>query len=228
MTDAAYCLKQTERERKNLARMSRYKKNGSKTNYVRLPQTYMTEKEICKMHGEIVTVSFGKRYTKEEFLKFDDNMRRLYIKNLIDKYNPRRKDIANMLGLSYGGFVHMCHDLFPVNPFKNEGKGAKPTREWLDFASGKLDVPKPVEDFAPPAEVVIEKKPPLSDAAIKDMEKVVVKGEDVTQLDNLRVRFKGKIAMAFEKVYNMVDADKDYIINIELYRPASAEEMLPF
>lgn len=228
MTDAAYCLRQTERERKSLARMSRYKKSGSKTNYVRLPQTYMTEKEICKMHGEIVTVSFGKRYTKEEFLKFDDNMRRLYIQNLIDKYNARRKDIANMLGLSYGGFVHMCHDLFPANPFKNEGKGAKPTREWLDFASGKLDEPKPVEDFAPPAEVIIKKKQPLSDDAIKDMEKAAVKSDDAVTLDNLRVRFNGKIAMAFEKVYNMVDSSKDYIINIELYRPTSAEDMLPF
>lgn len=171
------------------------------------------------MHGEIVTVSFGKRYSKEEFLKFDNEMRRLYIQNLIDKYNPRRKDIAKMLGLSYGGFVHMCHDLFPVNPFKNEGKGAKPTKDWLDFASGKLDEPKPVEDFLPPAEVVIEKKPPLSDDAVKDMEKAAVKVNDVTMLEHLSVRFNGKIAMAFEKVFNMVDADKDYVINIELYQP---------
>ena len=228
MTDAAYCFSQDERDRKSLARQSRYKKNGSRTNYVRLPQTYMTEREIRKMHGEIVTVSFGKRYTKEEFLKFDNEMRKLYIQNLIDKYNPRRKDIAKMLGLSYGGFVHMCRDLFPANPFKNEGKGAKPTREWLDFASGKLEEPKPVEDFAPPAEVVIEKKPPLSDDAVKDMEKAAVRNDNTVMLDNLRVRFSGKIAMAFEKVYNMVDADKNYIINIELYRPASAEDMLPF
>ncbi len=60
------------------------------------------------------------------------------------------------------------------------------------------------------------------------MEKAAVKSDDAVMLDNLRVRFTGKIAMAFEKVYNMVDADKDYIINIELYRPASAEDMLPF
>lgn len=219
MTDAAYCFSQDERARKSLARQSRYKKNGSRTNYVRLPQTYMTEKEIRKMHGEIVTVSFGKRYTKEEFLKFDDDMRRLYIQNLIDKYNARRKDIANMLGLSYGGFAHMCQKLFPSNPFKNEGKGAKPTREWLDFASGKLEEPKPVEDFLPPPEVIIKKKPPLSDDAIKDMEKAAVKVNDATVLEHLSVRLNGKIAMAFEKVFNMVDADKDYVINIELYQP---------
>lgn len=228
MTDAAYCFLQDERARKSLARQSRYKKNGSRTNYVRLPQTYMTEREIRKMHGEIVTVSFGKRYSKEEFLKFDDNMRRLYIQNLIDKYNPRRKDIAKMLGLSYGGFAHMCQKLFPSNPFKNEGKGAKPTREWLDFASGKLDEPKPVEDFLPPPEVIIEKKPPLSDDAIKDMEKAAVKDNDPVTLEHLEVRFSGKIAMAFEKVYGMVDADKDYVINISLYQAKETPTCLPF
>ena len=221
MTDAAYCLRQTERERKALARMSRYKKSGSKTNYVRLPQTYMTEKEIRKMHGEIVTVSFGKRYTKEEFLKFDNEMRRLYIQNLIDRYNPRRKDVADMLGLSYGGFVHMCHDLFPSNPFKNEGKGAKPTRDWLDFVSGKLDEPKPVDDFvAAPPEVIIEKTPPKVDDAVKD--------SDPVTLEHLEVRFSGKIAMAFEKVYNMVDADKDYVISISLYQAKETPNCLPF
>lgn len=228
MTDAAYCFSQDERDRKSLARMSRYKKNGSRTNYVRLPQTYMTEKEIRKMHGEIVTVSFGKRYTKEEFLKFDNEMRKLYIQNLIDKYNPRRKDVANMLGMSYGSFVHMCHKLFPSNPFKNEGKGAKPTREWLDFASGKLDEPKPVEDFLPPPEVIIEKKPPLSDAAIKDMEKAAVKDDDPVTLEHLEVRFSGKIAMAFEKVYGMVDADRDYVINISLYEAKETPTCVPF
>lgn len=226
MTDAAYCLRETEKERKRLARMSRYKKSGSRTNYVRLPQTYMTEKEINKMHGEIVTVSFGRRYTKEEFLKFDNEMRKLYIQNLIDKYNARRKDIASMLGLSYGGFVHMCHDLFPVNPFKNEGKGAKPTKDWLDFASGKLDEPKPLEDFAPPAEIIIEKKPPVADDTVKDMEKVKV--NEAAMLEHLSVRFNGKIAMAFEKVYNMVDPGKEYIINIELYQATETPTCLPF
>lgn len=220
MTDAAYCLRQTEKERKSLARQSRYKKSGKRTNYVRLPQTYMTEKEIRKMHGEIVTISFGRRYSKEEFLRFDNDMRKLYIQNLIDKYNPRRKDVAEMLGLSYGGFVHMCHELFPVNPFKNEGKGAKPTREWLDFVSGKLDEPKPVEDFLPPAEVIIEKKPPVTDDVVKD--------NDPVTLEHLEVRFSGKIAMAFEKVYNMVDADKDYVINISLYQAKETPTCLPF
>lgn len=228
MTDAAYCFSQDERARKSLARQSRYKKNGSRTNYVRLPQTYMTEKEIRKMHGEIVTVSFGKRYTKEEFLKFDDDMRRLYIQNLIDKYNARRKDIANMLGLSYGGFAHMCQKLFPSNPFKNEGKGAKPTMEWLDFidptsarAREEYDMTHPVDDF-------VAAPPPLSDAAIKDMEKAAVKDNGPVTLEHLEVRFSGKIAMAFEKVYGMVDAGKDYVINISLYEAKETPTCLPF
>ena len=226
MTDAAYCFSQDERDRKSLARQSRYKKNGSRTNYVRLPQTYMTEKEIRKMHGEIVTVSFGKRYSKEEFLKFDDDMRRLYIQNLIDKYNARRKDIANMLGLSYGGFVHMCRDLFPANPFKNEGKGAKPTREWLDFASGKLDEPKPIEDFAPPTEVIIEKKHEPTPKPLKKKEPAI-DGNNLV-LESYRVRYSGNIVLACADILKMLRHDKDYVINIEVYPAAETPTTLPF
>ena len=226
MTDAAYCFSQDERERKSLAQQSRHKKNGSRTHYVRLPQTYMTEREIRKMHGEIVTVSFGKRYTKEEFLKFDNDMRRLYIQNLIDKYNARRKDIANMLGLSYGGFVHMCHELFPTNPFKNEGKGAKPTREWLDFASGKLDEPKPVEDFAPPAEVIIEKKPePTLEPPKKKAPAIDASN---LKLKSYSVRYTGNIVLACADVLKALKHDEDYIINIDIYPVSEVPEVLPF
>lgn len=226
MTDAAYCFSQDERDRKSLARQSRYKKNGSRTNYVRLPQTYMTEREIRKMHGEIVTVSFGKRYTREEFLKFDSEMRKLYIQNLIDKYNPRRKDVAEMLGLSYGGFVHMCHDLFPRNPFKNEGKGAKPTREWLDFTSGKLDEPKPIEDFAPPAEVIIEKKPEPTPKPLKKKEPAI-DGDNLV-LESYRVRYSGNIVLACADILKVLPHDKDYVINIEAYPTMETSTTLPF
>lgn len=226
MTDAAYCFSQDERDRKSLARQSRYKKNGSRTHYVRLPQTYMTEREIRKMHGEIVTVSFGKRYTREEFLKFDNEMRKLYIQNLIEKYNPRRKDVANMLGMSYGSFVHMCHKLFPTNPFKNEGKGAKPTREWLDFASGKLDEPKPVEDFAPPAEVIIEKKPEPTPEPPK--KKAPVIDGDNLDLKSYSVRYVGNIMLACADVLKVIRHDKNYIINIDIYPVSEVPEVLPF
>lgn len=215
MTDAAYCLRQDERERKSLARMSRYKKNGSKTQYVRLPQTYMTEKEICKMHGEIKTLSLGKKYSKDEFLAFNDDLRRLYVQNLIDNYGARRKDIADMLGLSYGGFVHMCRRLFPVSPFKNEGKGAKPTKEWLDFVDkGTVVLKPPTVSAAVSAPAVTEK--------VELPEKKDEKPPRKTELTTLRVRYIGSVTDAFTEVFNLVGNEKDFVINIELY-PAAAE-----
>lgn len=216
MTDAAYCAKQTERERKSLARMSRYKKNGSRTNYVRLPQTYMTEKEICKMHGEITTMSLGKRYTKEEFLKFDDELRKLYIQNLIDKYGARRKDIANMLGLSYGGFAHICQRLFPVSPFKNEGKGAKPTQEWLEFAGL----------WTPPKEFIVEKKPEPTLEPPK-VQSATLKVPEVA-LSSMRLRFVGDPAIAFAKAMKLIEDRKSYDITIEIYPAMETPECLPF
>ena len=211
MTDAAYCFTQDERDRKSLARMSRYKKNGSKTNYVRLPQTYMTEKEICKMHGEIVTVSFGKRYTKDEFLKFDNEMRKLYIQNLIDKYNARRKDIASMLGLSYGGFARMCRDLFPANPFKNEGKAAKPTQDWLDFMQyGKVK-------SEPPKEATSVLSIPLDEPEAPPVKKKPeAPARKPLELESLRIRYIGSVTDAFNEVFRLVGNDKDFVINIEL------------
>ena len=216
MTDAAYCLRETERERKSLARMSRYKKNGSRTSYVRLPQTYMTEKEIRKMHGKIETMSLCNKYSKDEFLKFNDDLKKLYIQHLIDQYNPRRKDIAEMLGLSYGGFVRMCRDLFPVNPFKNEGKGAKPTQDWLDFITYGKVVSKPPVVEEPPKPVEVEAAP----KAPQELPKLT--------LESVRVRYIGKIGDAFSEVFKLVGNDKDFVINIELYPPVPTTETLPF
>lgn len=228
MTDAAYCFAQDERARKSLARQSRYKKNGSRTNYVRLPQTYMTEKEIRKMHGEITTISLGQRYTKEEFLKFDNELRRLYIQNLIDKYNARRKDIAELLGMSYGGFVHMCHKLFPSNPFKNEGKGSKPTREWLDFKDGPAvaDARRRYDEYVAPKETVAETKPEPNPEPPKE-DVPVIKGDNLA-LESYRVRYRGNIVLACADILKMLSHDRDYIINVEVYPATETPTTLPF
>jgi hypothetical protein len=208
MTDATYCLKETEKERKSLARMSRYKKSGKRTGYVRLPQTYMTEKEWKKMNGAVASISPSKKYSKAEFVALPDSLKAEYIKALIERYNPRMSDVANMLGLSYGGLSNMLSRLFEKNPFKNRGKSAKPTKEWLDFIS-------------PPPEVIVSspENTQKEEFVEKKEEKPVPKANEFyANVERLELRLVGKPPIAFNKAMLLLEPNTEYIVNIEVYK----------
>lgn len=208
MTDAAYCLRETEKERKSLARMSRYKKSGSKTNYVQLRQTNMTHKEWKKMNGAVESVKLNSPMSKGEFRALSKGMRKLYLDSLIKKYNPRAKDVADMLGYSCSGFWYVCNDLYGYqsNPFPN--KSGKPSQEWLDF----LNPPEPVDILDDQAE---DAEP--STVTVKDDAPTVanVPAEPpVMNVNNVEMTANGDPWFIFSKFLSVLDAKTEYNIHI--------------
>ena len=216
MTDAAYCLRETEKERKSLARMSRYKKSGSRTNYVRLPQTYMTEKEWKKMNSAVETFKLDRAMDKHEFRSLTDEFRREYILHLIRKYSARQIDVANMLGYSQNGFWALCKELFGnKSPF---AKGYRyPSKAWLNFinppANDEVAVPDDV--VAPPPDV---KPEPIAPA---------IDGNDYL-LESYRVRYSGKPMLIFAEAMKVLDPNKDYVIEIDVFNAHETPCTLPF
>jgi len=220
MTDAAYCLRETEKERKSLARMSRYKKNGSRTNYVHLPQTYMTEKEWKKMNSAVKTYKLDAPMTIKEFRQLRDDAKREYILHLISKYNARQVDIASMLGYSKNGFWTVCKDIFGTkSPFS---KGfSKPSAAWLNFINPPAndEVAVPDNGVAPPPDVKPDIKPePVAPA---------IDGDDYL-LESYRVRYSGKPMLIFAEVLKSLDPSKDYVIQIEAFNAHETPCTLPF
>lgn len=87
MDDGKYLFISDVKERKTIARNSRYKKNGCKSKKCTLPSDYMTRKEIAAMNSECITCDFNKFYTWSEFQKFKDSTKIDYIESLALKYN---------------------------------------------------------------------------------------------------------------------------------------------
>lgn len=220
MTDAAYCLRETEKERKSLARMSRYKKSGKRTNYVHLPQTYMSEKEWKKMNSTVETYSLDVVMSRAEFRKLPDDIKREYILYLVQKYSARQKDIAEMLGYSQNGFWSLSKQLFGnKSPFQ---KGQlNPTKAWLNFINPPAndEVAAPDDKVAPPPDVKPDVKPePVAPA---------INGNDYL-LESYRVRYAGKPMLIFAEVMKVLDPGKDYVIQIEAFEAGETPCTLPF
>ena len=230
MTDAAYCLRETEKERKSLARMSRYKKSGSKTKYVHLPQTYMSEKEWKKMNSAVETFKLDAVMSKDEFKKLPDDIKREYILYLVQKYSARQKDIAEMLGYSQNGFWSLSKQLFGnKSPFQ---KGQlNPTKAWLNFinppADDKVNMPDdkvnipsdkvniPDGRVVPPPDV---KPEPVAPA---------INGNDYL-LESYRVRYSGKPMLIFAEAMKVLDPNKDYVIELDVFNAHETPCTLPF
>lgn len=216
MNDAAYCLRETEKERKSLARMSRYKKSGSRTNYVHLPQTYMTEKEWKKMNSAVETFKLDRVMDKYEFRSLTDEFRREYILHLIRKYSARQIDVADMLGYSQNGFWALCKELFgSKSPFV---KGHRyPSKAWLNFINPPAndEIAVPDGGVAPPPDV---KPEPIAPA---------INGNDYL-LESYRVRYSGKPMLIFAEVMKVLDPSKDYVIGIDVFNAHETPCTLPF
>lgn len=196
--------------------MSRYKKSGSRTKYVHLPQTYMSEKEWKKMNSAVEAIKLDRVMNKYEFRLLNDGFKREYILNLISKYNARQIDIAEMLGLSQNHFWGLCKELFGgKSPFV---KGHRhPSKAWLNFVNpptnGEIAVPN--DEVVPPPDVKPEPVAPAIDG-------------NGYLLESYRVRYSGKPMLIFAEAMKVLDPSKDYVIQLEIYNAAETTCALPF
>ena len=86
MTNEAYTLMETNRDRAIVRRSARYKKGGSRSKKCTLGHEYKTEKELNKMNGECLSWKLTKFYTWEEFKEMPEDIQVEYINYLIDTY----------------------------------------------------------------------------------------------------------------------------------------------
>lgn len=86
MDDTKYTMIETIRERKDLARSARHKKNGSKSKKCTLPSDYLTKKEKEAMSSECKTWSMFKFYNWEEFQEMPADIQVQYLNSIIYRY----------------------------------------------------------------------------------------------------------------------------------------------
>lgn len=96
------------RQRKILARQSRYKKNGSKSRRCSLSSDRMTDKQWKERCGAIMVYNLGKPMMWQEFKEMPSDMQKEYIESLIQKYSVTASDLARMFGCRAVTVTKLC------------------------------------------------------------------------------------------------------------------------
>jgi hypothetical protein len=97
MTDCEYLFQQTSKERKELARNAKYKKNGSKSKKCTLPSDYLSKKEINKMSGEPITWNMNHFYSYDVFKSMPSDIQVEYINRICEKYQVGINTISRVM-----------------------------------------------------------------------------------------------------------------------------------
>lgn len=130
MTDSEYVMRQTNKERVAMKSGSYARKCGSKSKKCSLPSDHLTNAQLKKLNGEVITMSMRNPMTKQEFFDLPKDMQKNYLQFLIDNYGARQKDICLMLG------VKPCDLTYHTKKFGGLDYGTKrtePDPRWIVF-----------------------------------------------------------------------------------------------
>lgn len=152
MKDEKYVYIQDLKEKKTIGRGSFNKRShcggsGKKKWAAEL----MTNKELAKMNGELKTYRLNDPMTWEEFKALPDDIKKMYIKGIQERFNPFDASIARMFGVHQSTLLDvlkrlgMCHGnvnrhrKWDREGFEAWARGEKPTEAYQSL-------PKPTEE----------------------------------------------------------------------------------
>lgn len=212
MTDEKYLFKETEKERKRLARGAHNKRTGARKKGCKTPSDYLTRKERRELDGKpttynLATVTKSERW--EVFKQMPHDVQALFEQNLIDNHGARLEDIANYLSTTVGNLRNwnFRHKL-GIKPQGHKNM----TSAWRRF----IDVGEPApEEVSVPVE---EKKAP-------DVPSCAVKQDDILTVNNGEVFMTGLPAAVFEKAMMILDPSKRYCIRIGFFEEKLKEPL---
>ncbi len=105
MTDEEYLFRQTEKERKRIARGAHNKKRGGgKT--VRMPSDYLSRREREALNGEVKTYKKKDFYTWQEFKELPNDLQVAWVNSCINRYGVGLGTISEVV---FGGSRKMIY-----------------------------------------------------------------------------------------------------------------------
>lgn len=119
MKDETYLFISDSKEKKSVARSAC--KRVTHGGPVRLPSDYMTKKELNAMNGEVITYPMNDPLTWAEFKKLPDDIKCLYIKAVVQRYDVPIASIAEMFGVHH---THLRKELHRIG-FAQENRGRR-------------------------------------------------------------------------------------------------------
>lgn len=152
MRDFDYEVKQ----RKNLARNARYKKNGSKSKYVSLPSDNLTAAEKRKLNGEVIVYKIGEPISWSDFKSYPQDVQVKYLEYLRDNFGASNGWFKILMGIGDGTMYPYLkdHNLKGILSKYPEVSKREAFLAWCNRAGGSpVEEKKPVEKKSTPAVV---------------------------------------------------------------------------
>ena len=96
MTDFDY----ENMQKKITARGARHKKNGSKSRRCTMPSDYLTKAQKEALNGPVTTILLNQPMDWATFKSLSDTLKKTYLVNLKNTYNPNTSMLARMFGVT--------------------------------------------------------------------------------------------------------------------------------
>ena len=155
MNDYEYEFKQDIKEKKNIGRNSKYMNRTGK-GPIKFPSDYLSNKEKKKLNGPVTSYDMGKPMSYEQLIMMPEDLQRLYLQGLMDKFHPSQRALAELFGCSKNRIAYRMRE-FGIKPAgeshgdKNPYFDAEAWDAWI--ADGKIPETKneyePKETVAP-------------------------------------------------------------------------------
>lgn len=105
-SDEAWEYIQDCKEKKTIGGNARHKKvHSGKRGGMKTASDYMTKKQLRAMDSEVKTYRLGSPMNWEEFSAMPDDLKKMYIKKLRDKFNVPDEELAVAMGVELWKFV---------------------------------------------------------------------------------------------------------------------------
>ena len=101
MNDYEYTFKQDSKEKKSIGASAR-KMNRTGKGPIKFPSDYLTPAQKKKLNGPCNSYDMGKPMSWQDFLKMPEDLQRLYLQGIMDKFHPSQRALAELFGTSKG------------------------------------------------------------------------------------------------------------------------------
>lgn len=154
MTDEEYIFRTECAEKKRVARGSFNRlSHAGKGGRVKMPSDYMTKKERDKMNGEVQSYNLNRPMKWAQFKQMPDDIKREYIKSIMEKFNPQQIAIAEMLGISTWTLNDLCRGQLGISFKRGGAPGESRNAAFWAWVNGATEAK---QEAAPE---IVEEKP---------------------------------------------------------------------
>jgi len=134
MTDEAYTMHETNRERAIVRRSAAHRKCGAKSKACSLPSDGMTRRQWERRNGEVITYNLSKPMTYVEYKRIPEYEKGNYLRNCLDN-GGSVTSIARMLGVSDVTARKLFVEQDVPTPGRGAGKSTISRDLWSAFIS---------------------------------------------------------------------------------------------